>query len=108
MKAKILYHCTTEDNMESITKKGLIPQIGERAKKLGETKKRIYLFPSYEDCETALESWLGEEFDEDKIVVTLRVTLPANFPLEDSTVSYEKIARRPIPAKYISFYKYEG
>lgn len=37
------YHLTTEDNVNSILKDGLIPHIGERSQSVGELKKHVYL-----------------------------------------------------------------
>lgn len=38
-----LYHVTTEENVKSILKNGLIPKIGERSQLVGETEKYVYL-----------------------------------------------------------------
>lgn len=57
------YHVTTESNLHSILKNGLIPTIGERSKFL-ETTPRVYLFLSKENLETALLNWLGEAFED--------------------------------------------
>lgn len=40
---KYYYHVTTEENAKEILKNGLIPQIGEHSKIVGETEKAIYL-----------------------------------------------------------------
>lgn len=40
---KYYYHVTTEENTKEILKNGLIPQIGEHSKIVGETEKAIYL-----------------------------------------------------------------
>lgn len=105
MKTMILYHVTPLEKMESILKEGLIPQVGERSAQLNE-EPGVFLFPDYEDCETALGSWLGDEF-EDEELVSLKVTLPDDFPLE-TPVEYERVSRQHIDAKYIEFYKNEG
>lgn len=102
---KAYYHCTELKQLESIMKNGLIPQVGERSAKLGESPG-VFLFPSYEDCETALYQWFGDEFDENDKLITLKITLPDDFPLEDS-VEYEKISRQVIPAEFIELYKLE-
>ncbi|MCK2000401.1 hypothetical protein MZM54_03220 [[Brevibacterium] frigoritolerans] len=103
----ILYHCTSISKLESIMEEGLIPQIGERSIKMNEGEKGVYLFPTYEDCETALQQWLGDEFDEEDEVITLEITLPKGFPLEES-VEYEKISRQRIGPQYVRFFKSEG
>lgn len=50
--------------MESILRDGLQPLIGPRSQALGERVPRIYLFTSKDDCETALGTWLGNEFED--------------------------------------------
>ena len=37
-----LYHVTTEENVKSILKNGLIPKIGERSQLVGETEKYLH------------------------------------------------------------------
>jgi hypothetical protein len=104
----IFYHATVKGNLESILKKGLITQVGERSKKVGE-EPAVFLFRTYEDCTNALGNWLGEEFHEFEPyqeVISLEINLPNNFPLEDS-VEYEKISRQIIPPQFIRFYKNE-
>lgn len=108
-KTKTLYHVTPISNLNSIMKVGLIPKIGERSEGI-ESEPGIFLFPTYEDCETALGQWLGREFDEIEPyeeLVTLKIELPINFPLEE-TCEWERISRKKIEPKYISFYKNEG
>ena len=100
-----LFHVTPAFNVDSILKEGLIPQVGERTATI-QDGMGVYLFPNYEDCENALMSWLGEEFDEEIPLVSLKVSLPIDFPL-DEEVEWERISRIPIPASCISFYKNE-
>lgn len=101
------FHVTPISNLPSILKDGLIPQIGERSKEL-ETEERVYLFITYEDCQTALYQWLGEEFDElEEEVVSLKVELPDDFPLE-KTCEWELASKITIEPSCISFYKNEG
>lgn len=104
-----VYHVTSISNLESILKQGLIPQIGMLSAGV-EIKERIYLFPTYEDCETALGQWLGAVYDElipDEEVVSLKIKLPHNFPLV-RTCEWEYATETPIPPQYITFYKNEG
>lgn len=102
-----LFHVTPISKVDSIMEKGLIPQIGERAKEL-ETKEKVYLFPTYQDCQTALYQWLGDEFDElEEEVVSLKVELPDDFPLE-KTCEWELTSKITIEPSCISFYKNEG
>lgn len=100
-----LYHVTPSRNVEAILEQGLIPQIGERSG-LIEDRDGVYLFPTYEDCEYALMNWLGDEFEDEFELTTLKVTLPQGFPLE-SEVEWERVSRTRIPPEYITFYKNE-
>lgn len=109
MTTKTLYHATYQKNLPSIEKDGLLLQVGERSALMNESPG-IFLFPNYEDCEHALMNWLGEEFedfDEEEPVITLEVTLPADFALEE-IVEWERVARASIPPDYIRFFKFEG
>lgn len=83
------YHVTLAENLTSILREGLQPRIGERSAELGEEVPRVYLFPSREDCETALSSWLGECFedvDENGLVI---LAIDVGGLTLDSDVEYE-------------------
>lgn len=67
------YHVTTDSSLEVILNEGLKPVIGARSAELGETIARVYLFPSEEDVESALGSWLGECFNEDEVLHVFEV-----------------------------------
>ena len=96
-----LYHVTLRSNLESILSNGLIPDIGERSYDAGETQKFVFLFPTKNDVENAMLTWLGEYYcDED--IVYLEVNLPDNFPIEQGEVEYEMISRQIIPKEYIN------
>lgn len=102
-----LFHVTPISNLESILEKGLIPQIGERSEGI-EQQDLVFLFKTYEDCETALGQWLGAEFDDlDEELVSLKVDLPLDFPLLD-TGDWEMASVSVIEPTYISFWKNEG
>lgn len=102
------YHVTPQENMASIRAEGLIPQVGERSKKLSEPPS-VFLFPTIEDMETALGSWLGEEFEDyEEELVSLKISLPANFLLEPPEVNWERVSRITIPPEYIEFFRSEG
>lgn len=69
---EMAYHVTPVENLDSILRDGLRPVIGDRSLALGEPAPRIYLFPSRDDCDTALSSWLGdcfEDVEEDGLVI---------------------------------------
>lgn len=48
------YHITKKEYMESIIKKGLIPQIGDRSKSVGDDIKGVFFF----DCMEDYDFWL--------------------------------------------------
>jgi hypothetical protein len=62
---------------------------------------------SVEDMENGITQWLGDEFDEDQELASLKITLPNEFPLE-TTVEYERVSRILIEPKYIVFFRSEG
>lgn len=96
-----VYHITPAINLKSIEQHGLIPQIGSNAQAIGETKPAIYLFPTIEDSDTALGSWLGDLYDDDKDLIRLTITCPKDL-IHSSTVEYERVNYHHIPAKYIN------
>ena len=65
----VAFHVSPKKHLNSIQSKGLIPKIGPRAKLLGESNKSIYLFPSKDDVDTALMNWLGDELDDEDIII---------------------------------------
>lgn len=103
----ILYHITKTQNLLSIFSNGLIPQIGELSSKLGETKKRIYLFSSISDMNNALMNWLGIEYGDDIELSSLIISLPDDFEIIDGEVEYEKYSYNIIEPKYIKFFREE-
>lgn len=107
----IFYHVTLKSNLDNILKNGLIPQIGTLSQAANETMNRIYLFPTIDDMDTALSSWLGEAIDntfgETTGCCSLRIDLPDNFPVIQEDVPYEAYSYVPIPPEYISYVKDE-
>lgn len=104
----VMYHVTLMERVESILADGLIPQLGDMAKKYGEVQNAIWLFPNLESTETALSSWLGEELDalysDDCEVAIIAVHLPESFSgslIYDADVGYEVVCDSPIPAEYL-------
>jgi hypothetical protein len=85
------YHITEMENLETILKEGLKPQIGPRARDLGEKVEAVYLFPTMSDLEDALMSpWGAEAWDEDLDHAIIEVTLPENVRIGQGTdVDYE-------------------
>lgn len=107
----IFYHVTLKNNLDNILKNGLIPQIGTLSQAANETINRIYLFPTIDDMNTALSSWLGETIDnifgETTECCSLQINLPDNFPVIQEDVPYEAYSYIPIPPEYISYFKDE-
>lgn len=104
---KTYYHVSLKKNINDILNKGLLPKIGERSKEIKENIKRVYLFTTKDDMENALMNWLGEWYtdrygDEVKLI-SLKVEVPNNFPILESTVDYEKVCEVIIPPKYIKY-----
>jgi len=105
---KTYYHVSPKENLDSILKNGLVPQVGERSEELHE-EEGVFLFPSKEDMESALGQWLGDWFgddeDEDDYVrlMSLEITVPNDFPILDSNVEYEKISKICIPPEFIKY-----
>ena len=98
-----LYHITPADNKDSIMKKGLIPQVGERSARAGETSPAIYLFPSIEDAEQALLGWLGEEIGDEELLF-LELNLPQSYKDSLHKEGFEVLCRKPISPKYIRMF----
>lgn len=101
------FHVTLKQNMGSILANGLIAQIGERSKEIGESQEAVYLFPNREEMETALANWLGECFEDDDDLVILQIDLPEDFPVYREIDSngndfYEAYCTCDIPKDYIT------
>lgn len=103
-----LYHITHPDNLLSIYRDGLVPQVGALSSKLGEQLPRIYLFRDIESMDTALSCWLGDEWEdlygEDSPCCSLEIDLPDDFPIFDEGVGYELVSYDTIPPQYIKFF----
>lgn len=108
----LYYHVTLMENVPSIRKNGLLPQVGERSEELGETEEAIYLFPSKEDMDNALMNWLGEwyneKYREDCDLAILEVRLPKEISVIDEEVGYEVVYKEKIPAECIRYFDEMG
>ena len=99
----LLFHVTLRENLPGIFRDGLVPQVGPRSDAAGESSPAIYCFPTWADCEQALLTWLGDEFEdevEDDVVV-VRVDVPASTP-RTSDVEFEVALLGPVPARCIA------
>lgn len=63
-----MYHITKKENMESIIEKGLIPQIGDRSKSVGDDIKAVYFI----DDLNKLDEWI-EALYKDKELKDLEI-----------------------------------
>jgi hypothetical protein len=97
----LAYHVTPATNLSSILKDGLRPSIGERSKRLGETRPAVYLFTRPEALEDALVNWLGEAFDDETTLSILRVDLNG-LTISDSSAGYELVCLEGIPSSALS------
>lgn len=106
------YHVTPMENLPSIRKYGLVPQIGARSQEFGECSPGIYLFRSKEDMDNAMMNWLGdwlsEHHGEECELAILKIELPLNAELSVSPAGYECICKTTIPADHIAFYDETG
>lgn len=101
------FHVTPVENLQSIMKNGLQPQIGDRSEQCGEKTKAIYLFHSLEDVDNALYNWLGECFLPDIDLAILQIEIPEDFPIimqKDSNgdIFFESVCYEEIPAEHIT------
>ena len=94
------YHITPTRNLRNIMINGLIPKRGVRSRKLCEPEPAIYLFPSLDDVQDAINGWLGNEFSDDARLALLAVSIPANANVQ-SGVEYERTVNVPIAAENI-------
>jgi hypothetical protein len=97
---EVFYHVTLAEHVESIREHGLLPRIGERSELLGEASERVYLFDTRESAYDALGSWLGEEFEEEELVL---LSVPAaavreptpSFPEAETSFEWTSADRVP-------------
>jgi hypothetical protein len=108
---KAFYHVSLTRDEDQILAQGLIPQIGPRAKELGETEPRVFLFPSMEDLDNALYNWLGEELPEEEGITVYEIMLPNGFPVfptfESDEESWEWYTDIVIPPEFLRVYRRE-
>lgn len=97
---EILYHVTPATNAPSILKNGLLPKNGKNSQACCERGNAIYFFPSREYMNDALGGWLGDLYDEEKLVCIM-VKVPTSI-VHKSDVDYErKIYQRVSPKNFI-------
>lgn len=106
-KTAFFYHVTLDTNLLSIFEKGLVPQVGERSKDIGGEPEVVWLFPTVEDKNSALGSWLGEwyeeEYGEDVKLSSLEIELPLDFTIINLDTGYEVMTTEVIPPECIRY-----
>ena len=104
---KTFFHITTGSNWEKIKNEGLIPQVGNRCKEIGETIPSIFLFENKGTALFALHDWLLVELlKESNEVVLLEIILENGFRLdEDCSCEYAVRSYSKIPPEKIYFVK---
>jgi hypothetical protein len=90
----LMYHVTPAKNVKWIMQDGLQPSIGTASSSYGESEERLYLFPTINDAEDAVNNWLGDQY-EDEILALLQVTI-TGIELK-SDVEWEYYTNQPIP-----------
>lgn len=71
---------TDEIGTKWIDRNGLKPQLGERSRRLGETKSAVYFFKSRGAAEVAARGWFGHAFPASSRLYCLTIDLPENTP----------------------------
>lgn len=98
----VAYHVTPTKNVKRILAKGLDPKIPLEGDVEG-----VYLFPDKITMQDALMNWLGDKFEEDEKLTSLKVDLTrVERPIE-SDVGYEIRVIGGIPPEAISIDQYD-
>lgn len=97
-----LWHVTAAGNKNRIEAEGLVPRIGPRSEAAGETVPYVYLFESTNDMEDALINWLGDELEDEELILC-EISLPDSIAqtLIREPDSFELRCPRVIPPEYI-------
>lgn len=101
----MLYHVTLKSNLESISKQGLLPAIGERSLSFGEKENQIYFFKDKVSVENALLNWLGEYFEDEELIV---FEIEEHYVVGKSDVAFEVSCNHPIPFYQLAISKQFG
>lgn len=84
-----VFHVTPLNNIESIRKNGLIPQLGERSIEFGEEVPAVFCFKTMIAVEDAITNWFGECFDEEIPLMVLELELPDNIQTIKTSAEFE-------------------
>lgn len=68
-----LFHITYRENIPSIMANGLLPSIGERARLVDETTKKISCFESLDKAYIAYDNWMCPLFNNNKQIVVIEL-----------------------------------
>jgi hypothetical protein len=93
--------------LPSILSDGLKPQIGPRAKRVGEKRPLVFLFPDLETVEDALMGWLELEFGAESELALLSVQLPPEVTTIFSDIEYEMLVDQALPAEACQVLSYD-
>ena len=93
-----VYHVTKEKNLKSIMKRGLIPQVGVNSEQIDD-KKGIHVFTDWVTMEDAVGNWDNMDWDDDLIVLTIKV--PASFVEPDDVFDNVGVITQRIPTTMI-------
>ena len=97
MSQRRLYHVTPARNLDSITRHGLVPQVGERSMAAGESSKASYFFPSVEALEHGLTNWLGDQFPDEEQLALLTVDVTVGHARPTPNAAYEASVIHVVP-----------
>ena len=98
------YHITTPSAWEKIQQEGLIPQLGERSKKVNEQWPAVFLFESRAAMEDAYFGWLGDEYEKETKLVILAVKPPKGLVLDESVACAGEVrCYNSLPPECITF-----
>jgi hypothetical protein len=100
-KRQTAFHITYKKNLQSILKIGLLPKI---PKDYEQEQKGIYLFPTFNDAENALGSWLEDRIDENEDLIALEIDITDLNPYITQSVEWELICSIPIKPNRILKY----
>lgn len=69
----IVLHVTARSNLRAIRMQGLLPQVGPRSADAGEQVPAVFCFADRTAMEDGVSNWLGEQFDENEVLVALSI-----------------------------------
>jgi hypothetical protein len=83
-----LYHVTPAQNLAAIAAEGLVPKLGERSERAGETEPWVHCFTSFQRVENAFAYGLERQFDEGERLAILCIGLRPPADIRQYSCSY--------------------